>query len=139
MRTRLINGKEYVFCEWRRKFVRLTPEEYVRQSFLMSLVQQFGYPKELIAVEQPIRVGEVQKRCDAVVYRKDMCAVCLIEFKAPSVALTQAVFDQAAVYNRTVGVRYVIISNLEQTYCLEVLPTGYHFLSEIPPYNSLQK
>ena len=66
MRTRLYNGKEQIFCDWRHRWVRLTPEEWVRQQLLHRMVEQLGYPASLIAVEVAITVGEVHKRCDAV-------------------------------------------------------------------------
>ena len=81
-----INGKQYVLCAWRRRYVRLTPEELVRQTTLQLLVDEFGYPHSLIAVEVPIEVAGVQKRCDAIVYNRQMQALMLLEFKAPSTA-----------------------------------------------------
>ncbi|MBQ2170389.1 MAG: type I restriction enzyme HsdR N-terminal domain-containing protein, partial [Paludibacteraceae bacterium] len=68
MRTRVFNSKEQIFCEWRHRWVRLTPEEWVRQQLLHRLVEQLGFPASLIAVEQAITVGTTKKRCDAVVY-----------------------------------------------------------------------
>ncbi len=134
---RNIDGKEQIFCDWRRKFVRLTPEEWVRQQVLHGLVEELGYPKARIAVEMPIQVGERKKRCDAVVYDAQLQPVCLIEFKAESVSLTQQVFDQAAVYNRELAVKHFLISNGKQTFVCRVTPTGYDFLTEIPAYEAL--
>ncbi len=132
-----IDGKEQIFCDWRRKFVRLTPEEWVRQQVLHALVEELGYPKARIAVEMAIQVGERKKRCDAVVYDAQLRPVCLIEFKAESVPLTQQVFDQAAVYNRELNVGHFIISNGRQMFVCRVTDTGYEFLSEIPAYETL--
>ena len=84
-----------IFCPFRRKYVAATPEEYVRQTFLNALVEQFGYPQSLIGVEVPIAVGAgVDKRCDAVVYSRSLQPLMLIEFKAPEVAITQTTLDQ---------------------------------------------
>ncbi len=132
-----IDGKEQIFCEWRRKFVRLTPEEWVRQQVLHALVDELAYPKARIAVEMAIQVGERKKRCDAVVYNAQLQPICLIEFKAESVPLTQQVFDQAAVYNRELAVKHFIISNGKQTFVCRVTETGYDFLTEIPTYEQL--
>ncbi len=132
-----IDGKEQIFCEWRRKFVRLTPEEWVRQQVLHALVDEFGYPLTRIAVEMAIQVGERKKRCDAVVYDAQLQPICLIEFKAESVPLTQQVFDQAAVYNRELAVKHFLISNGKQTFVCRVTPNGYDFLTEIPAYEAL--
>ncbi len=132
-----IDGKQQIFCDWRRKFVRLTPEEWVRQQVLHALVEEFGYPLTRIAVEMAIQVGERKKRCDAVVYDAQLQPVCLIEFKAETVALTQQVFDQAAVYNRELNVGCFLISNGKQTFVCRVTDTGYEFLTEIPAYERL--
>ncbi len=136
-KIRNIDGKDQIFCEWRRKFVRLTPEEWVRQYILHLLVEEYSYPQARIAVEMAIRVGERNKRCDAVVYNATLQPVCLIEFKADTVALTQQVFDQAAIYNRELGVDLFLISNGKQTVVCRVTPTGYDFLTVIPNYNDL--
>lgn len=131
------NGKDYIFCAWRRKFVRLTPEEWVRQHFLHALTEDFAYPPSLIAVEAPICVGEVQKRCDAVVYNRNLQPLCILEFKAPTVSLTQKVFDQVAVYNRRLQVQYFILSNGKQHQACKVLSDSYEQLPNIPLYSDL--
>lgn len=132
-----INGKQYVLCAWRRRYVRLTPEELVRQTTLQMLVDEFGYAHNLIAVEVPIEVAGVQKRCDAIVYNQQMQALMLIEFKAPSVHLTQEVFDQAAIYNRTLHVPLLMVCNGRESIVAQVLPTQYQFLDYIPTYSTL--
>ena len=66
MRTRVYQNKEQIFCEWRHQWVRLTPEEWVRQQLLHRLVEQFGFPASLIGVEVSIQVGETHKRCDEI-------------------------------------------------------------------------
>ena len=118
MRTRVFNGKEQIFCEWRHRWVRLTPEEWVRQQLLHQMVEQLGYPASLIAVEKAISVGETKKRCDAVVYDTAMQPQVLIECKAETVPLTQKTLDQALVYNRKLNVPYLILHNGPQTICV---------------------
>ena len=137
MRTRLYNGKEQIFCEWRRRWVRLTPEEWVRQQLLHRLVEQLGYPASLIAVEAPIKVGEVQKRCDAIVYNHSMTPLVLIECKAETVPLTQKTMDQAATYNRKLQVPYLILHNGPQTIVAKVNDNTISFISVIPQFNQL--
>ena len=137
MNIRTQNGKQYVLCAWRRRYVRLTPEELVRQTTLQLLVDEFAYPHNLIAVEVPIEVAGVQKRCDAIVYNRQMQALMLIEFKAPSVHLIQEVFDQAAIYNRTLHVPLLMLCNGRESIVAQVNPTQYQFLPEIPRYDSL--
>ena len=111
MRTRVYNNKEQIFCEWRKKWVRLTPEEWVRQQLLHRLVQELGYPAPLIAVEKAITVGEAKKRCDAVVYDAALKPLMIIECKAETVALTQKTLDQAITYNRKLNVPHLLLYN----------------------------
>lgn len=131
------DGKQYVLCAWRRKYVRLTPEEYVRQHILHALENNFAYPHGLIAVEVPIEVVGLKKRCDAIVYNQHIQPIMLIEFKAETVPLTQQVFDQAAIYNRQLNVPFLMISNGKDTIVAKVLPTEYNFLDHIPYYNQI--
>ncbi len=137
MNIRTQNGKQYVLCAWRRKYVRLTPEEMVRQTTLQMLVDEYGYPQNLIAVEVPIEVAGVQKRCDAIVYSRKMQPLMLIEFKAPTVHLTQEVFDQAAVYNRTIQVPLLMLCNGRESILARILEKQYQFLPAIPNYIEL--
>ena len=117
--------------------MRLTPEEWVRQHILHFLVEESGYPQSRIAVEHPIQVGQTKKRCDAVVMGNSLEPLCIIEFKAEKVALTQRVFDQTAVYNRKLQVPYLLISNGKTTCFCKVSDTGYEFLEHIPSYDQL--
>lgn len=135
-----------IFCPFRRKYVAATPEEYVRQTFLHALVEQFGYPQSLIGVEVPIAVGAgVDKRCDAVVYSRSLQPLMLIEFKAPEVAITQTTLDQAAVYNTTVHAPYLILANGKQTVVARIDKQSadgeqteqIQFLNHIPSWNQL--
>ena len=111
MRTRIYNGKEQIFCEWRHRWVRLTPEEWVRQQLLHAMVEQLGYPASLMAVEKAITVGDAQKRCDAVVYDERLAPLMISECKAETVPLTQKTLDQAITYNRKLNVPYLLLSN----------------------------
>ncbi|MBR4705163.1 MAG: type I restriction enzyme HsdR N-terminal domain-containing protein [Paludibacteraceae bacterium] len=136
MRTRVYNNKEQVFCEWRHRWVRLTPEEWVRQQLLHRLVEQFDYPASLIAVEQAITVGEAKKRCDAVVYDASLQPLMIIECKAETVPLTQKTLDQAITYNRKLNVPYLILHNGPQTLTVAIDGNSYH-LTGLPRYSDL--
>ena len=118
--TKDINGKEYVFCAWRRRWVRLTPEEWVRQQFLRRLVDDYHYPAGRIGVEVAIAVGDAKKRCDAVVYDEQLQPLVLIECKAEHVALTQSTLDQALTYNRQLRVPYLFLHNGQETIVVRV-------------------
>ena len=134
-----MDNKQQILCAWRRKYVRFTPEEYVRQSILHALEDNFGYPHGLIGVEVPIEVAGLKKRCDAIVYNQQMQPLMLIEFKADTVQLTQQLFDQAAIYNRHLHVPYLMLSNGKQTIIAKVLDNEYQFLEQIPTYDTLQR
>ena len=137
MRTRVYQDKEQIFCEWRRRWVRLTPEEWVRQQLLHRLVEQLDYPFGLIAVEQAIQVGEAKKRCDAVVYDRQMRPMMLIECKAETVPLTQKTLDQASTYNHRLNVPYLMLHNGPQTIVAHVETDKIDYLQAIPTWKDL--
>ena len=137
MNIRTQNGKQYVLCAWRRKYVRLTPEELVRQTTLQLLEDEYGFPHGLVGVEVPIEVAGLKKRCDAIVYNQQMQPLMLLEFKAPTVPLTQEVFDQAAIYNRHLQVPYLMLCNGQNSIVAQVLESQYQFLPAIPIYSKL--
>ena len=103
-------GKEYIFDTIRKKWVRLTPEEWVRQNVIQYLLQVKQYPSSLLAIEKEIQLGELKKRCDIVVY-KNAEPWMIIECKEMNVPLSEAVFMQAIRYNLANCCTYIIISN----------------------------
>lgn len=139
MRVRTENGKEQVWCAWRRKYVRLTPEEYVRQTILREMVDERGYPASLIAVEVAIPTPPEMpaKRADAIIYNRQMQPMMLMEFKADTVALTQRTLDQAAVYNRLIGAPYLILSNGRESIAARVEENTIAFMKNIPLWTEL--
>lgn len=112
------NEKEFIFDEFRKRWVLLTPEEWVRQNFLQYLTQIKKYPATLIAVEKEIKMGELKKRFDIVVYDGETKPWMIIECKEMNVALDKAVLDQVLRYNITLNVPYLVITN--GSYCLAV-------------------
>ena len=104
------DGKEFIFDAVRKRWVRLTPEEWVRQNFLQYLIEVKKYPAALLAIEKEIQIGEVKKRCDIVVY-KDAQPWMIVECKQPQVALTENTLMQAIRYNMAGCCTYLIISN----------------------------
>lgn len=141
MRTRVYNGKEQIFCEWRHRWVRLTPEEWVRQQLLHRLVEQLGYPASRIAVEVPVEKMSTnncqlstKQRCDAVVYDSALQPIMIIECKAETVPLTQKTLDQAITYNRILNVPYLLLHNGIQTFFVNGTNT---YTSGIPRYSDL--
>ena len=147
MKTRVFNGKEQIFCDWRKRWVRLTPEEWVRQQLLHRLVEQLGYPASLIAVEVPFQLpitnyqlptNAKRYRADAVVYNRAMQPLMLIECKAETVPLTQKTLDQAITYNRSLQVPFLLLHNGPQTIVIQIHEEGITTLAAIPSYSVLQ-
>lgn len=139
--TRCVDGIVRIHDRLRRKDVALTPEEWVRQHFVNYLVSCLGYPSGLMANEVTIRLNRTSKRCDTVVYSRDGQPLMVVEYKAPSVKVTQGVFDQAARYNTVVGARYLAVSNGVSHYCcrFDGSDAGYSFLRAIPRYEELDQ
>ncbi len=125
---------------FRKKFVRLTPEEWVRQNFLSYLTREKGFPAALMSVEKELNLNGMKKRCDAVFYNLKAEPEIIIELKAPGVVINQAVFDQVAVYNSKLKVEYFLISNGLEHYCCRVNPENatYDFFKEIPDYSMIK-
>ena len=131
LRTKLIRDRDYVFCPWRHKWVRLTPEERVRQTYLQYMVSECGYPSSRIAVEAALPSGQ---RSDAIVYDEQIRPIVLLEFKAPSVSITEKTLDQAAVYNRMLQVPWLVLHNGAQTVVALVEEKQIRFLPYLPAY-----
>ena len=131
------NNRFFVFCAQRKKYVSLTPEEFVRQHFIRFLIEEMNYPASLIAIEHQIDFNGMKKRCDAVLFDKDAKPQLIIELKAPNIAITQQVFDQVAVYNANLNVDYFMISNGLEHYCCRVDTKNarYEFLPDIPQFD----
>ncbi|MBR1630646.1 MAG: type I restriction enzyme HsdR N-terminal domain-containing protein [Paludibacteraceae bacterium] len=130
-----------VFDFLRRRYVRLTPEEWVRQHFLHYMIETLGYPAERIAVEFAIKVNNCQKRCDAVVFDKFRQPQMIVEFKAPHVRLTQHTIDQVAVYNLRLNVDYFIISNgiTHLAFKLDREASRFVMCGQLPDYAGLNR
>lgn len=130
------NGQFFVFDEIRKKTLLLTPEEWVRQHFVQFLVAQKKYPKSLIQLEGGLKLHGMKKRSDILVYNSSAEKILLVECKAPSVKITQAVFDQIARYNMVHHVPILAVTNgLEHYYCkINFEEEKYFFLEELPDY-----
>lgn len=135
---RTIDGDQIFDC-LRRKFVALTPEEWVRQHFVAFLIHHKNYPASLMANEIAISLNKTKRRCDTVVFDKTGKPLVIIEYKAESVEITQKVFDQIVRYNMVLKAQYLIVSNGMKHYCCRIDYDNhtYHFLQDIPPYDSL--
>jgi hypothetical protein len=130
-----------IFDIIRKKYVVLTPEEWVRQHLLHFLVNERKFPQSLLSVEKKVLVNRLFRRTDIVVYSNLLQPVLIAECKAPSVILTQDAFDQAARYNLTLGVSYFLVSNGLQTHCCRIdrQNRSYVFLAEVPEFEKIVK
>lgn len=133
------DGRTVVFDVIRRRYVALTPEEWVRQHFVHFLLEHKGYPQALLANEVQVQLNGTKKRCDTVLYRRDLTARMIIEYKAPEIVISQKVFDQITRYNMVLKVDYLIVSNGLQHYCcrIDYEQNSYTFLEDIPMYTDL--
>lgn len=129
-------GKTYIFDFVRKKYLLLTPEEWVRQHFVNLLVNQLNYPKGRVSIEKGIDYQKnVKKRTDLLIYDENGKVEVLVELKAPSIKLDENVLSQLAAYNKVHNAKLMIISNGIQTFCFEIGEDNkVVFLDEIPEY-----
>ena len=132
-------GHQSIFDVLRRKYVALTPEEWVRQHFVHFLIEHKGYPKALMANEIQLAIGNKKLRCDSVLYNPDGTSRMIIEYKAPEIEITPRVFNQIAAYNFLLHVDYLVVSNGLTHYCVKMDYDNqkYLFLDDIPDYKNL--
>lgn len=136
----LVDGKNVIWDIIRQKYVALTPEEWVRQHFVHYLIEHKGYPRTLMANEVQLNLNGTKKRCDTVLYQRDLSTKMILEYKAPHIEITQAVFNQITRYNIVLKVDYLVVSNGRQHYCchMDYAHNTYSFLPEIPTYTELE-
>lgn len=138
-RTKGTREHPLIFDFLRRRYVALTPEEWVRQHFVHFLVSHKGYPPALLANEVALTVGDKRLRADSVLYDRLLRPRMIIEYKAPEVAITRQTFDQIGAYNLLLRADYLVVSNGLEHYCCrrDEGQNRYVFLDGIPPYDAL--
>lgn len=131
-------NKVAIFDEIRKKFIILTPEEWVRQNVVKYLLEEKTYPKSYINVEKLIKVNDLSKRYDIIVYQPNGEIFLLVECKAPEVKIAQETFDQIARYNLTLTAKYLMVTNgLNHYFCeMDFENEKYNFLQELPNFES---
>lgn len=139
IKIRDLEGKKQIYDILRRKFVALTPEEWVRQHFVHFLIDHKGYPTALLANEMNITINGMSRRCDTVLFAKDLTPLMIIEYKAPTVTISKHTFEQINAYNSILHVPYVIATNGLSHYCchIDYNNNEYTFLEEIPEYKKI--
>ena len=130
---------DHIFDRLRKKWVTLTPEEWVRQNFITYLVNEKKYPKSLIRIEERIEVFNKIKRCDAVIYTNEIKPLVIIEFKNMHTKIGTNTFEQIALYNSSILANYLMITNGLDHFCIKFNfnDNTHTFLEEIPPYEKL--
>lgn len=136
LRFKEINGKKAIFDIVRKKYIILTPEEWVRQHFVHFLINNYHYPKSLIKIESGVRFNELAGRSDIIVYGRNGQVFLLVECKAPNVQLSNSVFEQASKYNQNYKANNLLITNGLQHYCCEInhQTNSYTYLEDIPAF-----
>ncbi len=129
-------GKRYLFDPIRQKFLVMTPEELVRQLVILHLIEEKNFNRNRIAIEKTLMVNDLVKRCDILVYDREMKPFLLVECKASTVAISQKTFRQIAWYNLPLKVDYLLVTNGLETFCCEMDYTkkSFRFLAEIPEF-----
>jgi hypothetical protein len=133
------DNRKYIFDEVRKKYILLTPEEWVRQNFIKYLVNEKNCPQQLISVEMEFKMNKLSRRCDIVVYNRSGKPNLIIECKSPAVQINQDIFDQIVNYNINFNVDYLIVTNGLKHYCckLDSENKSFVFVDEIPEYSEL--
>ena len=141
VRLKSENGRQQIFDVLRRRYVALTPEEWVRQHFVHFLLEHKGYPKGLLCNEMELKVGEKKLRCDTLLYNKALQPQMIIEYKAESITITEKVITQIMTYNMLLHVDYLIVSNGNTHLCMhyDTEKKSWEYLSDIPLYNQLKR
>lgn len=133
-KTKKEEGKTWIWDVIRKKFIVLTPEEWVRQHFVHFLITELKYPKSLFRIEGALTYNRLQKRSDILVRNREGKPWMLVECKSPTLKLTQKAFNQVAIYNMTIGARYLSVTNGMMHYCCEA-STQPKFLNTFPAFD----
>lgn len=124
-------NRHIIFDVIRKRWVTLTPEEWVRQNFIQYLIQKKHYPSALISVEKMISVGELRKRYDIVVYKNDQPWM-IVECKEPNTNINTTVIEQVIRYNMALSIHYFVVTNGNQSFCFEIINNSFRELDELP-------
>lgn len=128
-------GRASVLCLCRRRYVALTPEEWVRQNFIGFMVTHLGFPQALVAAEMPVDVNGLRQRADIVAFSRTQRPLVIVECKAPSVSLSQTTLNQACRYLSSIGAVAVVLTNGMEHYCVGLKADGMaQFMNHVPTW-----
>lgn len=138
-RTTDRDGTQVIYDRIREQYVRLTPEEWVRQHFVQYLIQELDVPDGLVAVEAAFQFQGQPQRADAIVHDRQGDPLLVVECKAPRISVGQDAFDQCARYNLVLGAPYLVVTNGQTHYAcaIDLEAQDYRFLNDLPPYSDL--
>jgi hypothetical protein len=133
------DGQFRIFDEIRKKYVALTPEEWVRQHFIMYMLNEKQVPAGLIVLEKKLILNTMTRRPDILIHDRQGKPLMIIECKAPEVKISQDTFDQVARYNSVIRVPYLVVTNGLQHYCclMDYDKQTYKYLEDIPDYKTI--
>ena len=138
MKTKIKNGREYIFDIVRKKYVRNQPEEWVRQHMISYLSDKKGYPPSLMSVEKKNEINSINKRCDIICYNKEGTPLILIECKARKIKINEKTFEQSLIYNQTIQAKYILITNGLDHYCFQIQSDRFFFTESIPSFQDVK-
>ncbi len=138
-RIKTVEGKKKIYDKIRKRFVSLTPEEWVRQNFINFLINHRNYPTSLISVEKTVMVNNLQQRADIIIYSKKGIPYMICECKAPNVKITKDTFEQVCRYNIALNTKIICVTNGLSHYCaiLDNFDNKYIFVKDIPDFNTI--
>ena len=138
-RVQTISDKPQIFDELRKKYVALTPEEWVRQHLVQFLILERGFPRGLMQIEATLKVYTASRRCDVVAFDREMQPKLIAECKAPDVPINEETFVQIATYNSVLHAPYLLVSNGMDHFCCQLFDDGnLQFLNDLPNYTELK-
>ena len=132
-------GERLIFDRVRKKYLKFSPEEWVRQNFIFHLIESLKVPESLIVIEKALKVNKLNRRTDILVYNRKGIASLIVECKAPNVKISRAAFEQIAVYNLAYKVGYLLVTNgIEHYACrIDIEMGSFDFLHELPTFEKL--
>jgi len=135
-KVKQVNGKPYIFDMIRKKFVSLTPEEWVRQHFINLLITKYSYPRSLFAIETGLKYNTLAKRTDIMILSGEGTPFLLVECKAPFIPIGEATLAQISRYNFTLRPEYLAVTNGMSHYCFQAINGQIHYMDDFPVYRS---
>lgn len=139
MKTKIKNGKEYIFDIVRKIYVQNKPEEWVRQHIVQYLNQKKGYPISLMSIEKKNEINSIKKRCDIICNDNNGIPLLLVECKAGHVKLDDKTLHQSLIYQKKINAKLIILTNGKKNVCLKKNENEITFLESIPSYNEIIK